>query len=126
MTGNYVPAKDMALKIWKNDDIGLIAAIYSYNKGTAKFQVGPRIHFIKDSSGNMKSITNKAGRLTKEECQWLKEIWNEVIDAFNEIEEVMFVAGEYTGGVPTSDSKADLTELFKAAEEQQKQREDGI
>jgi len=126
MVGSYSPEKDLALKVWKNDEIGLMAAIYSYNNGQPKFQIGPRIVWKKTVSGELKSSRHKTGRLEKQDIMWLREIIDEVIDAFNDIRDVMFVEGEYKDGIQYGENRSDLTALYEAAVAQQKQLENDL
>lgn len=71
--------KDVCVKEWlmndEDDAENLLASIRQHNNGELKFQVGPRTTITK--KGTVKTF--KAGRLNKEEVEWLSEILQEVI-----------------------------------------------
>lgn len=117
MREKFNPEKDVILKAWKEEEIGILAGLYSYNGGPPKFQIGPRMSWRKNKAGELYPVTLRMGRMHKEDLIWLKSIIDEVIEAFNELHDVRFVTGEYSGP-----DVNDLTKLYESAKADSEER----
>lgn len=118
----FNPEKDVILKAWKEEDIGILAGVYSYNGGAPKFQIGPRMQWKKNAKGELYPVTLRIGRLHKEDLLWLKSILDDVIATFDELKDVRFVEGEYNMGVTRAGDENDLTSLYEMAKADEEER----
>lgn len=119
----FNPEKDVILKAWKDEDIGLLAGIYSYNGGAPKFQVGPRMSWRKNAQGELYPVTLRMGRMHKEDLLWLRTIIDDVLATFDELKDVRFVEGEYSMGVTRDSNENDLSSLYELAKADTEERE---
>jgi hypothetical protein len=114
---SFDASQDLILKAWKNEEIGIVAGIYSYKNGPPKFQIGPRLQWKKNAEGELYPITLRIGRLHKEDLVWINDIMPEVLEAFDELKEVLFVEGTFKNGVGIGNDINDLTPIVGVAEE---------
>ena len=80
----FDPEKDKQLKLWKNDETGLIVSINQYGEGQPKLQIGPRILMKKDGTPR---VPMKAGRLAVEDVLWLYDTIDEIKDELTALAE---------------------------------------
>jgi len=78
----FDPEKDKILHQWKSAETGLVLSINSYNNGTPKLQIGPRI--LKKQDGSDRAPV-RAGRLSMEDVLFLYETIDDIKETLAEL-----------------------------------------